>query len=121
MKNTIGSILILLLFGSLAAATGNPTAVVKEKLHKKFEIVLAANPTTGYVWQLDNKLNEKMIKLVGSHYSGPQSKLAGAGGEEIWTFQAVGRGRTRIGLKYVRPWEKNAKPARNCVYEIVIK
>ena len=121
MKRSFALFFLLFLWSGLAVAAEDGSVVVRERLHKKFDIVLAANPTTGYGWQLDSKLNEKLIKLVGSRYSGPQTKLVGAGGQELWTFQAVGRGRTRIGLKYVRSWEKNAKPARNCSYDILIK
>jgi len=122
MKKLIALFLFALLTLAVSvAATADVDVVVHEKLHKKFEIALAANPTTGYGWQLDGKLDPKLLKLVGSRYSGPRSKLVGAGGEELWTFQAVGRGKSRIGLRYVRPWEKDGKPARNCVYEIVIK
>lgn len=122
MKKLIALFLFaLLMLAVSAAATTDVDVVVHEKLHKKFEIVLASNPTTGYGWQLDSKLDAKLLKLVGSRYSGPQSRLVGAGGQETWTFQAVGRGQSKLGLKYVRPWEKNAKPARTCIYEIVVK
>lgn len=109
---------MLLLCGVAAASAIAPLAT---SLHNKFSIVLASNPTTGYSWRLGGKLDRRLVKQVGSKFIPPQTKLVGAGGREVWTFQAVGRGRARIVLEYVRPWEKNIKPVDTRVYEVIIK
>jgi predicted secreted protein len=36
--------------------------------------------------------------------------MVGAGGKEIWTFKALGSGKTTIDMEYVRPWEKRVEP-----------
>jgi inhibitor of cysteine peptidase len=119
MKKTIG--LVLLLFVLCSAAFSAETIPIKTLLHKKFSINLASNPTTGYSWRLGGKLLGKLVKPLGSQFIPPQTQLVGAGGREIWNFQAVGRGRTKIVLEYARPWEKNIKPVDTRVYEIIIK
>ncbi len=95
--------------------TGKPYEV---KRGEQFSLALDSNQTTGYHWRLAKPLDEGVLKLAGVEYKTPQSKLLGAGGKEIWTFQAVGRGVTSIHLEYVRPWEKGVPPARTAVYTV---
>lgn len=84
-------------------------------------VTLESNPTTGYQWQVSVPPDEGILKVVHSEYKRPDSKLLGAGGTESWTFQAVGRGKTRIVMKYVRPWEKDASPAKTASFNVVVK
>ncbi len=84
-------------------------------------ITLPSNPTTGYRWQLIAPFDEGILKLSGSEYKKPDSKLLGAGGHELWTFQAVGPGKTRIVMEYVRPWEKDGKAARTASFSVIVK
>ena len=88
---------------------------------KRFKITLESNRSTGYQWRLARPLDQAVVKLVGSGYESPRVKLPGAGGKEIWTFQAVGRGRTEITMKYIRPWEKGEAPARTARFVVVVK
>ena len=87
---------------------------------QELSITLASNVTTGYHWELASPLNEAMIQLVASEYKAPETKLTGVGGQEIWTFRAVGQGQTLIHLKYVRPWEKDVAPARTASYTVIV-
>ena len=61
---------------------------------EEFSFTLASNATTGYHWELAEPLNEAIVKLVGSQYQAPNTNLLGAGGQEVWTFRAVGAGQT---------------------------
>lgn len=88
---------------------------------KRFKIMLESNRTTGYQWRLAGALDQKVVKLIGSAYQSPEAKLPGAGGKEIWTFQAVGRGRTEISMQYIRTWEKGKPPARTARFSVVVK
>lgn len=88
---------------------------------KRFKIVIESNRSTGYQWRLARPLDQKVVKLVGSGYQSPQVKLPGAGGKEIWTFQAVAPGRTEIAMQYIRPWEKGEPPARTARFVVVVK
>ncbi len=85
---------------------------------QEFKIVMQANPTTGYQWQIAQPLDDTRVKLLGSAYRYDEPTLAGSGGAEVWTFRGVGEGRTSISFKYVRPWETNAAPARSETYSV---
>ena len=65
--------------------------------------------------------DEKLAKLLRSDYKRPNSELAGAGGEMVWTFRALAEGNTQMELDYVRSWEKGVKPAQTTNFVVVIK
>lgn len=82
---------------------------------------IESNHTTGYSWQLAEPLNEKVLKVEYWYYKTPNSKMLGAGGAEVWTFRAVGEGRTNLKLEYVRPWEKNVPAIKTKEYAVEVK
>lgn len=86
-----------------------------------FKLTLKSNPTTGYSWDLTSPLDESIIRFVGKEYQPDKSaiKLVGAGGVEIWTFKAVGKGEALIDMKYVRPWEKDIAPAGTAKFIVI--
>ncbi|HEY9844727.1 MAG TPA: protease inhibitor I42 family protein, partial [Candidatus Caenarcaniphilales bacterium] len=84
-------------------------------------IRLETNPTTGYQWQLAAPFNQAVLKFTSSQQLGAQTGLLGAGSQEILGFKAMGRGETFISLKYVRPWENNALPAKAVTVKVVVK
>jgi inhibitor of cysteine peptidase len=88
---------------------------------QEFSITLASNATTGYHWQLTLPLDEAVVKLVANEYKSPETMALGAGGQEIWTFQAMGQGQTVINLKYVRPWEKDVAPVETASYAVNVR
>jgi predicted secreted protein len=63
----------------------------------------------------------KVVKLLRSEYKRPDSKLAGAGSDMVWTFQEVAAGKARLRLDYVRSWEKGQKPAQTTNFVVVIR
>jgi inhibitor of cysteine peptidase len=65
-------------------------------------ITLESNVTTGFAWTLARGLDPSVLELVDSTYVEPETELVGAGGEEIWTFRAVGEGSTELELSYER-------------------
>jgi len=98
----------------------SPVKNIEVKAGQRFIIRLDANPTTGYQWQLVQPLDPNILELVSSEYRPTETKLVGAGGKEVWTFKAVGAGKAKLSLKYVRPWEKDAKPAEREDFIIVV-
>ena len=85
-----------------------------------FTITVPANRTTGYDWVLEDPLNAAVVRLRSKAYV-PSSGLPGAPGLETWTFSTYGRGRALISLKYVRPWEKTAPPAKEALYVVAVR
>ncbi len=75
-----------------------------------FKISLAANPTTGYQWQL--LAYPKFLRLDSHAYQPPLQAVPGRGGVETWTFTTQPSAfqssqPSVIKLRYVRPWEDN--------------
>lgn len=97
----------------------DPSVPVAVGSGKIFTLTLRSNPTTGYVWQLTEPLNKGVVQLVSHEYRGDKTGLAGAGGREIWTFKAVAPGEAAIDLKYVRPWETKAAPAKAALFKVI--
>lgn len=105
--------------GSLSEEVfSDPARPVAVKVGQTFTLKLRSNPTTGYMWELAEPLNEGIIRFIGQEYRTDKTDRMGAGGREIWSFRAVGTGETWIGLKYVRPWEKNATPAEIVTFKV---
>jgi hypothetical protein len=59
----------------------------------------------------------KLLDIAGQIED--SSGRPGAGGEELRTFRAVGRGWTRIPGHYVRPREREVPPAKQTTFVIV--
>ena len=98
--------LILPLVGASACGGGglsNPAGPIAVRRGQTFRITLDSNPTTGYAWRLGAPLPD-VVRLVESRYfPGPDAAhLMGAGGREVWTFQAVQPGQGAIQLEYAR-------------------
>lgn len=92
------------------------------KVGDEFVLTLESNPSTGYLWRLAEKPDENTVTLVSSEYRAvPDTKRVGAGGNEVWTFRAKGKGKAAINLIYVRPWEKDIPPARTACVIIIVE
>lgn len=98
----------------------NPKRPVEAKAGQQFTIVLGANHTTGYRWQLANGTDKNIVGLLGSEYKASDEGRVGSGGREVWTFLAKSQGRTKISFRYARPWEKEAG-AKTTSFEIVVQ
>jgi len=99
----------------------DPAVPVMVKPGKEFSLVLDSNRTTGYGWSLDGSVDKSVVKLIGSDYRQPSTKLVGAGGAEIFTFRAVKKGKTVVFLRYARPWEKSVEPARRAAFVVIVR
>ena len=84
-------------------------------------LTLDANHTTGYSWQIAKPIDTDTLEFVETKYIPTETGLIGEGGTEIWVFRALKKGETEVAFKYVRPWEKDAAPAREALFTIVIK
>ncbi|MDY0039216.1 MAG: protease inhibitor I42 family protein [Desulforhabdus sp.] len=104
---------------TLSQTEHQPTSI-QASPGEEFAITLQSNPTTGYRWELAAPLEEEVVKLVGNVYQSPETKLIGAGGQEVWTFKAVGQGEIIIQMKYVRPWEKDIPPVQTKQFKVVV-
>jgi predicted secreted protein len=90
---------------------------------KEFSITLVANHTTGYSWRLATTLDPATLKQISSTYTERTSDagVAGAPGEEVWTFATTAQGTVPLIFEYVRPFEKGAKPVKTSRFLVLIE
>jgi predicted secreted protein len=87
-----------------------------------FYLILGSNPTTGFQWSEDARINNTdIIKQVNHKCVGPDSESPpppGTPGQEVWTFKVLEEGDATISMEYGRPWEGGEKA--EWTYEITI-
>ncbi len=78
------------------------------ELDQEFQIVLAANHTTGYQWLVDDITDGALEYLTSDYHLSDEydETVVGAGGEEILTFKVTNVQRSHIILKYARSWDE---------------
>jgi inhibitor of cysteine peptidase len=89
--------------------TEDHSNIIVTKQHPEFTIKLKSNPTTGYAWFL-REFNKALMKPVKHHFEVPKTKLIGAPGYELWTFQMkpaafIVPQQTEVRFIYARPWK----------------
>ena len=94
---------------------------ITAKVGEDFTIKLPANLTTGYSWRM-GEIKPAIVREVDYKYNQPVNtqRLVGAGGEEVWIFNAVRTGRVTIHIEYVRPWEVDVPPVKKADFTIII-
>lgn len=97
------------------------TKTVRIWRYQTIKVTLASNATTGYSWDLLVAPYQKVLKLVSSEYIAPNTRLAGAGGHEIWIFKPTGPGKTYFKLGYLRPFESKKPPIKKLVVSVEVK
>jgi inhibitor of cysteine peptidase len=103
-----------------ASDPGPPPADIASSPGKQFTLALEANHSTGFQWELVKDPDASVVALASTTYEQEPNAEPGAGGKEIWTFDAVGTGWAKIELVYRRPWEDMA-PARIAVYSVDVE
>ena len=125
LAGTLGFTLLLVAWSSVpqsvAVDASNSGEEAEVATGGSVVITLDSNATTGYEWRLAEGLDEGILSLVGSEYIAPETTLVGAGGQEVWTFEAVGKGEATISLEYVRPWEEGVPAADTFNLTVVVK
>jgi inhibitor of cysteine peptidase len=87
------------------AQTLNIVRTIEIKTGSKLTLLLASNQTTGFQWTQQAQIADASVLEQTSHrYIKPTTTLAGAGGQEEWTFNVVKSGQTTISMNYSRPW-----------------
>jgi len=85
-------------------------------------VTLGSNQTTGFKWELAEITDESVLEYVDDEYVPPEDTgVVGAGGKEVWTFKAVGKGTTELSLEYSQSWEGGEKAEWTFVLTVVVK
>jgi inhibitor of cysteine peptidase len=86
-----------------------------------FTIALPANHTTGYSWRLAQPLDPNILRQESETFSPDSVDKLGAGGKELWMFEALQKGTAEINFEYARPFEKDAAPVNKAKYRIEVR
>ncbi len=87
------------------------------------EISLRSNPTTGYMWFVENAGALKHVKVGDFRYVPMEEKGAprcGASGSQVFDVEALSKGEDHIILVYKRSWEKKA-PLETRMYSVEVR
>ena len=77
----------------------------------ELQVILAENPTTGYVWSVITNDEEVLSQTEEPSYV-VESEAIGAGGERTFTFRDVAHGTSALQLINSRSWETAVTPDR---------
>ena len=85
------------------------------------EIVLDANPSTGYTWTVASA--PEFLKSEGepTFASEAESGVVGAGGKQTLKFSVTAAGKGELSLSYLRPWEAGTAPAETFKVDVESK
>jgi predicted secreted protein len=125
------TLLITLIFILLSACGRNDKSTLKVSDPQQaivvdaggeFTVVLEANPTTGYRWNIAGDLEQGMVKLVKNEYvSTSDPSMVGGGGLDVWTFKALRQGETQVTLGYYPPSNDPTDPQQTTTFTVTVK
>lgn len=99
----------------------NPSQTIRVTPGETFSIILESNATTGYTWRKEKQAAGRVVTLTDTNYIAPRTNLPGAGGKQRLTFKAESPGTEKLTFHYLRPWEKDAEPARTVRFTVVVE
>ena len=119
MKIILSCALFLL---SMNIFAGDELSLDVKRSKASFVVTLAANPTTGYQWTVEN-FDRDLFTLSNTLYQRPQTNLIGAGGQMLYTF-SLNKGKsypaqTDMVFKYARAWEPESAMKKTVVVHFV--
>lgn len=114
--------------GSVVAEQPKPVTVTEKEsgnkvaLAKGQELVvsLEIRTGTGYTWQVAG-LDGKLLEQVGKPVLERTDNKPGAPARQVFRFKATAAGSGMLELNYLRPFEKDAKPAKQFKMSVAVK
>jgi inhibitor of cysteine peptidase len=95
--------------------------VVHLKTGDLIAIRLDSNPSTGFAWTVRQRRGDVLAQKGMVHESGGVGIAPGAGGTDVWTFEAARTGKERLTFRLLRPGEKDATAAKTAWYSVVVQ
>jgi inhibitor of cysteine peptidase len=96
------------------------TQLLTAKAGETFDLVLPANPSTGYRWDIIPELDANLIEFVAQDYIPEEPVKPGSGGVDVWTFRSLSPGDTTIVLGYYPP-DGDADPEETVTFSIRVE
>ena len=83
-------------------------------------IELKSNPTTGYVWSIDNKIKPKVIQELNHEFvkNNKTTDMVGAGGFDYWKFLPLKTGEVYLHFIYMR---EDGKIDKEKYYKVAVE
>ena len=95
-------------------------SLLELRVGSRFEVVLDANPSTGYVWAVSEP-QVAVVQPQGEPQFTLDAKAADGSGKMTWVFEAVAAGEGVLEMVYHRPGETGAPPLRSFVLFLTIR
>jgi inhibitor of cysteine peptidase len=99
----------------------DPAKQLEAAAGNEFKIIIAANPSTGYHWELVEELDEGIVQFVSREYRADEPVMPGSGGVDVWTFKAVAAGETTITLGYYPPSNDPVEAEQVVIFSLTVK
>ena len=94
---------------------------INENAGNEFRINLTEqSASTGFKWLLSSSYNHKVCVFKGVLF-GKAPTNPGGTQVEIYRFQALAPGTTKLAFRYVQPWDKTAAPAKTATFTVNVK
>src|SRR5277367_4378823 len=84
------------------------------------EITLPATSGTGYTWQAE-PVAGGFVAQVGEPAFALDSAMPGAAGHQVFHFGVHASGTGTLEMHYLRPWEKDSKPAKSFKIMLIVR
>ena len=90
---------------------GDNGKTVKVGVGGTVTLTLETNPTTGFSWTKVDKVDKDILKLERNDYrqSANPNGLVGVGGRTTIVYRALKKGKAKINLTYMQPWEPDSE------------
>lgn len=129
MKRKYLSLILMLAIGLASCRIGapalqpisDPAKILDANAGEEFTIIIEANPSTGYHWELVDDLDKNLVEFVSKGYAADQPEKPGSGGVEIWKFRAIAPGTGEITLGYYPPGDSGAGPQQKVTFTVTVK
>ena len=136
MKTTVIAALIGLLAATVLVAGCGPFAQTREvslsesddgsqvelKKGDTLVVTLEGNPTTGYLWEVEEPGSiTGVLQQAGESEFKASSDALGAGGTETLRFKATDAGQATLKLVYHRPWETGVEPLETFQVQVTVR
>lgn len=103
---------------TMPSFTANDSAITV-KAGAPFQIRLKVNSGTGYSWQPQGPLAPGLT-LLGVFQTPRGKMMPGGPGDQVLVFRAADAGPLTLTMEYVRPWERDVKPAKIQSFKITV-
>jgi len=97
--------------GAVMVTAADADQTVRVTPGQMLEVVLDANPSTGYTWTIVSAPEFLQAEGEPGFRSEAASDIVGAGGKQTLEFSVTASGDGALELSYVRPWEQGVAPA----------